>query len=105
MAGEEYPIFEVPVVGAITADFQIHCPVASSKAHKRPSPPFELGSGAPKMTAVCPATLLAMAALEAMPGPEGFPDPTATRSAAVVVPQASGGFGATVGGYCQRICP
>src|ERR1700741_3738574 len=69
IAGDEYPIFEGPLVGAITADFQMHCPVRASRAHSLPSPPFELGRGA------------------------------------LGVPQASGGLGATVGGYCHPTFP
>src|SRR5260370_2247607 len=89
----------------MTADFQMHCPVSSSNAQSRPSPPFEFGSGAPKMTAVCsPPTSSATAALDAIPGPEGLPDPTLMSRGAVVVPQASGGMGAR-GGYCQPIVP
>src|SRR5580704_9393434 len=105
MTGEEYPILELPLVGAITSDFQIHWPVCASSAHKRPSPPLELGSGAPKMTAVCPATSSLIAALEATPGPDGLPLPTLSSNGAVVVPQASAGLGATAGGYRQRTFP
>src|SRR5688572_12327224 len=98
MAGDEYPILEVPLVGASTGDFQMHSPVAASRAQSRPSPPFEVGSGAPKITAAeWPATLLTMAALDPMPGPEGFPLPLAMRRAAVVVPQGPGVAGAVAG--------
>src|SRR5215472_3744091 len=105
MTGEEYPIFEGPLVGAMTSDFQMHRPVCASSAHKRPSPLLEFGSGAPKITAVCPATSSLIAALEAMPGPEGLPLATLSTNGDVVVPQASAGLGATVGGYCQRTFP
>lgn len=55
--------------------------------------------------ALCPATLLTMDALEAMPGPEGLPDPVAISMGEVDVPQESGGLGTVVGGYCQRMVP
>jgi len=54
---------------------------------------------------VCsPPTSSAIAALDAIPGPEGLPLPALINNGAVVVPQASGGMGAS-GGYCQRIVP
>src|SRR5579864_7821515 len=105
MAGDEYPILALSPTGARMSDFQMHWPVASSSAHSRPSPPLEVGSGAPKITAVCPATESTMDALEAIPGPDGLPDPTAAEIIRgwFVMPQASGEPGAVTGGYCQRI--
>src|SRR5258707_14525385 len=81
MTGEEYPILALLPTGARMSDFQMHWPVASSSAHSRPSPPLEVGSGAPKMTAVWPATEYTIDALEAIPGPDGLPDPTAAGRA------------------------
>src|SRR5436305_14850692 len=84
----------------------MHWPEAASSAQSRPSPPFEFGSGAPKMTAVCPLTPPTMAPLEAMPGPEGCdPAPVWILNGSVGVPQASGGLGGVDGGYSPRTCP
>jgi len=46
-----------------------------------------------------------MDALEAIPGPDGLPDPTVGEITKgwLVMPQASGEPGAGTGGYCQRI--
>src|SRR5258708_39140592 len=75
----------------MTGDLQMHWPVSASRAQMRPSPAFEVGSGAPKTTArECPGTPLTMAALEAIPGPDGFPLPVAMSSDWVVTPQESG---------------
>src|SRR5262245_733322 len=89
----------------MTGDFQMHCPVSASSAQTRPSPSFDVGSGAPKTTArVWPGTLVTIAALEAMPGPEGLPLPIAISSGCVVMPQASA-LPAAAGGYCHLTVP
>src|SRR5258707_15747924 len=89
----------------MTGDLQMHWPVSASRAQMRPSPAFEVGSGAPKTTArECPGTPLTMAALEAIPGPDGFPLPVAMSSDWVVTPQESGAA-AVAGGYPHFTVP
>src|SRR6266852_1460727 len=48
--GESYPICSWLAREARTGDCQTRSPVCALTAHRRPSPPFELGSGAPKIT-------------------------------------------------------